>query len=112
MSKKKREKVKKRFMGPLIDARNRIVYLERYREDFKKKIANSGNPDKLNVHEIDVLATGYANVEIKREKKHLKAFIRGHKFYKFYGRQYPVLTPEVFEQQRKLNFKAEIKEEE
>ena len=50
-----------------------------------------------------MMAKVYANTEIKRENKHLKAFLKGEKYYKIYGRVYPVVTKEILDQQEKMN---------
>lgn len=81
-------------------------------KDYRDRVANKGNPDKLNTHEIEVLAMQYAKMEVSREKKHLKAYLKGERMYKSFGRTYPVLTPEVFEEQRQLDLKAEETQEE
>lgn len=103
MSYKKREKAKKTFMGALITPMNRKVYFQQYFEDYLKKVENAGNPDKLNPIELSTLASGYANMEIKREEKHLKAFLKGSRYYKCYGQTYPVLTPQLFEQKAHMD---------
>lgn len=114
MSYKKREKAKKLFMGPIITPKNRKKYFDQYLGDYLKRVENSGNPDKLNAQELSILGTGYANLEIQREKKHLKAHLKGFRYYKHKGQTYPVLTPQVFAQQAAMNAppKPVIKKEE
>lgn len=86
--------------------------MDKYRKEYVLKIAKEGNPDGYDGEEIDILAKRYANFEVKREQKHLKAYLKGKKFYKVYGRTYPVLTPQVIEQQKHMALQAEPNEEE
>lgn len=75
--------------------------MEKYKGDYIKEIEEKGNPNKYNVHEITMLAETHAKLEVKKQQKHLKAYLKGKKFYKLYGRTFPVITPEIEERQNK-----------
>lgn len=92
MSKKKREEAVKKYIGAVITPKNRRTFFQQYKKDFLKKIDNEGNPDQYNVHELDILSDQYANLEVNRNKKQLKAYLKGDRFFKFYGKTYPVMT--------------------
>lgn len=97
---KEKRKFRKRsgFIGPVITSGNRGVYFERFKKDWLLKIDGKGNPDKLSDSELDYLSDVYAKFEIKREQKHLKAYMKGAPYYKHAGQFFPVLTPQVLEQ--------------
>lgn len=111
MNKNKRKKANVEFLGPVITAGNRGKFLNRYRQDYITDIENKGNPEGLNDAELAILAKQYANFMVKKEKKHLKAFLKGQKFYKVYGRKYPVMTGELLKQQAQLDLKGKDEEE-
>ena len=110
MSKKKKEKAKKQFLGALITKKKKKNYSEQYQKDYIEKIKNEGNPDNLSDEEIQVLARGYAFFQVRREMKHLKAYLKGQTSYKYRGKYFPVLSTESFKQQEQLT--NSIKEEE
>ena len=97
MKPKQRLDIKKRYLGAIITPQNKGEFIKRYKQDYITRIENQGNPEGYSDSEIAVLAKGYANFMVKREKKHLKAFLKGYKNYKLYGEVFPVMTVEMFE---------------
>lgn len=92
MKKKKGQEVRKSFMGPIITGKNRKEYLEKFRQDFILNVAKAGNPKGYNQYEIEKLSMEWAMFEVRREMKHLEAYIKGKSSYTIYGRKYPVLN--------------------
>lgn len=71
--------------------------MNQYAEDFIKKAqeqAKKNNDPQPNIHDLAVMAKQYAKDEVAREQKHLKAFTKGARTYKYLGRTFQVLTEE------------------
>ena len=81
--------------------------MEQYRKDYVEKNEKEGNPDNLSAEEIDVLAKGYAYFQVRREMKHLKAYLKGQTSYKYRGKYFPVISTETFKQQQQLKEEEE-----
>ena len=109
MNNAQRRKETKSFMGVIITRKNKERLLQEWEEEYILSVAKRGNPDALTVEQIEENAKRFALFELKREKKHLKAFLKGQQFYKIYGKVYPVVTPEFVERQNAMNQLAELK---
>lgn len=81
----------------------------RYKTDYLKKIENQGNPEGYNDQELAILAEVYAKEEVKREKKHLDAYLKGRPYYTYRDKKWPVLTTDLLEDNKKEEL---IKQEE
>ena len=74
------------------------MFFQTYRQDFIKKMENKGNPENLNVYELDILADTYGKLEVNRNKKQLKAYLKGNTSFTYHGRKYDVMSELVKEE--------------
>jgi len=109
MAKNKNRKLE--FLGNIITAENRREFMNKHVEAYKEnylKIQKQEEEDDVPPPPEDVLhkmAVKYAKEMVAREKKQLKAFIKGKKSYTYKNQTYPVITDEFI---RKTNSLKEI----
>lgn len=79
MEQEKRKEVEKtrRFLGNVITAENRNKFISQYTKDILENAAE--NDKSLTYEQARRMAKDYIN----KETKHLKAFIRGKRYYRY-----------------------------
>lgn len=111
---KKQKAAKNKFMGPIITAQNRNEFIKQYKEQYLQKIDNEGNPDNLNELEMDLISTRYAKLMISKEKKHLKAYLKGSSagYYNWRGDRYPIMDTNFMNRMKSYQEEQEKQKEE
>lgn len=75
------------FYGDVVTPANRRAYMKAYRMDYL--IHNKDHEDR---DLIEKEAEWYPKYVVEKEKRHLKAYIKGKQFYKYKGKTYFVLS--------------------
>ncbi len=100
-------------MGPVITTQNKKLFYNQFKLDYLRKVADAGNPKGMNDQEIRILAEVYAQTEVKKQIKHLDAYIKGKDFYYLFGRRYDVITPEfLLKQKEKEEYLNQLSQQE
>lgn len=83
------------FLGRKVTPENRHQVKQEYYDIFMQKIAIDDPENKMPHDEKVRSANFYAKLEVAREKKHYKAWLKGDKFYTYHKNTYPVLQDAV-----------------
>ena len=86
------------YCGVTITPQNRRKYLEQFKQRFLDNASEEESFKDLSEEEKLETAEIYAKLEVQREQKHLKAWLRAQKGYKFKGKYFPVLKPQIEEE--------------
>jgi len=81
------------YCGVTVTPENRRKLMKTYKETFYEQVKDDETYQELPKDELEETAEKYAKLEVLREQKHLKAWLRGDNGYKFHGRWFPVLRP-------------------
>lgn len=123
-----------RYLGNIITPQNRNqfaaaqaeYFIERYKQETAadlEKAKQEGNDEQ--VRKIDEerfsdeylakVAHDFGRYQCNKEQKHYAAWEKGHKFFKFHGNQFPVLTEDMVNKDlveiERLALAEEVKEE-
>lgn len=82
----------KRFYGNLVTAENRRSLMDKYIEDFVKTYYRVTEvKDHVPNHEVKEAAKIHAKTQVNKERKHIRAYVKGEMFYKYKGQLYIVM---------------------
>lgn len=133
----KKVKSRSKYMGSIINPKNRNEYLNAQRESFKERYVNDVvnrrqeildqedksdeeianeveefNNNQISEEDLEVLAENFAKYQSLKELKHLKAYIKGKQFFTFRGVRFPVLTEKFLEDTQSIKEIIKVNEDE
>lgn len=91
------------FLGKKITPKNRFLVREQFYTVFLQKVLTDEVHKDMSHDDKVKAANFYAKLEVSREQKHYKAWLKGKRVYKFKGQTYPVLTEQVEDQSTYLS---------
>lgn len=93
------------YCGAKITPKNRRQHLENFRKVFYEQIKGDAKYENMTEEDLDKTSKIYAKLEVQREQKHFKAWLKNKSMYKFKNKMFPVLKSlygqgETFESMR------------
>jgi hypothetical protein len=80
-----------KFLGIRITAENRNAKKEYYERMFMNKILQNEETAEWSLSDKKLAAKKFAQLEVNRETKHYRAWLKGKKYYTFHKNRYAVL---------------------